>query len=199
LNETRERYAKHNEAVRSGGAPAPGPFHFNAEFRTFKPVQTPIEHLRDILFNKITSDNVMLGLYQLLALAINDSCDMLNERNAVLEEFRKSPPDVTLVCFLGLPRRDGPVDERYPSLINGLRVRCDDAIIFGKELADHLQKHAKAISKEYGRGAPKVAVTDFKRPETLGLLPDAKEYADLLAALRGETPGNAGEAAVRVT
>jgi hypothetical protein len=112
LNETRERYAKHNEAVRSGGAPAPGPFHFNAEFRTFKPVQTPIEHLRDILFNKITSDNVMLALYQLLALAINDSCDMLNERNAVLEEFRKSPPDVTLVCFLGLPRRDGPVDER---------------------------------------------------------------------------------------
>jgi hypothetical protein len=82
--------------------------------------------------------------------------------------------------------------------MNGLRIRCDDAIIFGKELAEHLQSHATAISKEYGKGAPKVAVVDFQRPKALGLLPDAKEYAELFASLRGESSANVGEAAVGI-
>jgi hypothetical protein len=92
LNETRERYSKHVEAVRVSGPSTAGPFHFDAEFRMFNPVQTPVGHVRDILFTKIDSDNVMLALYQLFGQAIEDSRDMFARETPSWKNFGSLQP-----------------------------------------------------------------------------------------------------------
>ncbi|MGA9136612.1 MAG: hypothetical protein WBZ39_01535, partial [Methylovirgula sp.] len=140
-------------------------------------------------------------VYQLLAQSVANGSDILAQQNSMIEEFRTSPRDASTEVFrlyLGLPRPEGPVDERYPNLVKALLAQTNDVIIFGKELAEHLAEHARAVAKDYGRRAPRVAGVDFRRPDKLGLLPDVKEYKDLLAALRGEGPGQAKEAAARV-
>jgi hypothetical protein len=152
-----------------------------------------MEHLRDILFNKVTSDNYVMGLHQLLAQAINNTHEMMIQRNALIDEFRRLGPgrsNEVLQLYLGLPRPDGPADDRYPSLINGLLVVINDVILFGKELAERLQGHARAAKRNYGRGAPKVGEVNFSKLDRLGLLPDRKEYEAVLTALRGEAVGS---------
>ncbi|MDB5482322.1 MAG: hypothetical protein JWO83_3375 [Caulobacteraceae bacterium] len=201
LKETGDRHAAWLADAKASVPQQPEPFEFTTEFHIFAPVQTPIDDLREILFNKVTSDNFTLSIYQLLSQAITNSQDTLAQRNAMVHEFRTAPPGATpqlIRLYLGLARPDGPVDERYPNLVNELRVQTNDVIMFGKELAQHLAEHGKAVAKQYGRGAPKAASVDFTRPERQGLVPDAAEYKILLAALRGEGPGADDEAAVRV-
>jgi hypothetical protein len=179
----------------------PEPFEFKTEFRIFSPAPTPIDHLREILFNRVASDNFTLSIYQLLSQALANAEDTLAQRNAMVDEFRRAPPRATphvVRLYLGLPRPDGPADERYPNLIKGLHLQTDDVIMFGKELAQHLAERGRAVAKLYGKGAPKAASADFTRPERHGLIPDAAGYKVVLAALRGEGPGAADEAAVRV-
>lgn len=201
LRETRERLDAYKDAVRAKRGQQVEPFEFKTEFRTFSPLQTPIDHLREILFNRVTADHFMLSAYQLLAQAIANGRDILAQRNAMVAEFRDAPAGATphiVMLYLGLPRPDGPADERYPNLVRGLLEQANDCIVFGKELAERLSVHARAVAREYGRGAPKAISVDFSRPEKLGLLPDFEQYKDLLAALRGEGRGRPEEAAARV-
>jgi gas vesicle protein len=201
LRETGARFDAYKEEVKTKGLNAVEPFEFKTEFRTFSPVQTPIGHLQEILFNKVSADHFMLSAYQLLAQAIGNGTDTLAQRNAMVEQFRDAPAGATpliVLLYLGRPRPDGPADERYPNFVKGLQDQADDCIIFGKALAERLSSHAQTVSREYGHGAPKPAVVDFSRPEKLGLLPDEARYKDLMAALRGEGPGNPDEAAARV-
>jgi hypothetical protein len=114
---------------------------------------------------------------------------MLSQRNALIDQFRLMPSGAVFRLYLGLQQPDGPTDERYPNLMKGAQVQTDDVIIFGKGLAELLQQHAKKVAKEYGKSAPKVAQVDFSQLAKLGILPDAKEYEDLFAALRGEGIG----------
>jgi hypothetical protein len=65
----------------------------------------------------------------------------------------------------------------------------NDVILFGKELAERLQGHARAAKRNYGRGAPKVAEVNLSKLDSLGL-PDRKEYEAVLTALRGEAVGS---------
>jgi len=90
LEETGERFTAWLAKVQS--TPQPEPFEFRTVFRTFGPVQMPIEHLREILFNRIASDSFTLTVYQLLDQAIANSQDALARRNAMVEEFRTSGP-----------------------------------------------------------------------------------------------------------
>jgi hypothetical protein len=58
--------------------------------------------------------------------------------------------------------------------------------MFGKELAEHIEKQAKPVEKAYGRGCDRAQHVDFKDLDRLGLMPDPKDYAAVLAALRAE-------------
>lgn len=195
--QTSDRYAKWS--ADAGGIT--DPFLFNSQFRILSAMDTPIDHLRDILFNKVASDNFVLSVYQLFAQAIANSRDVIAQQNTMIEEFRTLGPGASaaaLRLYLGLRWPDGSIDERYPNLIKALLTQTDDVILFGMELAQNLGEHAKAVAKEYGKGAPKAAIIDLTRPHNLGLLPDPKQYEDLLAALRGEGSGRPEEAAVRL-
>jgi hypothetical protein len=71
LKEIQERYSAHRGGV----------FAFSPEFRMVRPIQTPIDLVGEILFDKINSDHFMLSTYQLLALAVEKSHGILIERN----------------------------------------------------------------------------------------------------------------------
>jgi hypothetical protein len=201
LQATSERYAAHLAEMEAKPRQAIEPFVLRTEFRIFSPIETSIAHLRDVLFDRMYSDDFMLSTYQLLAQAIGNGQDTLAQLNAMIGDFRNAPPGATaevVRLYLGLPRPDGPADERYPNLVKGLAVQTDDVIAFGKVLAEHLAEHAATLAKAYGKGAPKTGRADFSRAAKLGLMPDLAEYSELFSALRGEGPRATDATAARM-
>jgi hypothetical protein len=179
LTEVREKYSTHKDGV----------FVFSPELRIVKPIQTPIDRVGEILFDKINSDHFTLSIYQMLALSVMKSHDILIERNAIITEINNSTisNNELLQLYLGLQQPSGKTDERYPSLASASLREADDVIMFGTTLAQRLADHSKSTAQRCGKGAPKAAIMSTSRLEKMGLMPDAKQYENLLADLRGES------------
>lgn len=161
------------------------------ELKLIRPVQTPIDNLRNIVFNQISADTFTLSVYQLLFQALDKVQGILNERNTLIDELRNLPPpqnERVLYTYLGVAQPGGRTDERYPTLAQALLLECDDVIMFGKALAEHLAGHSKASAKRYGRHAPMPVGVNFVRLAQLGLLPDPKHYEGLFGDLHGRMP-----------
>jgi hypothetical protein len=60
-------------------------------------------------------------------------------------------------------------------------------IMLGTALAERLANYSKTTAQRYGKGAPQPANMSTSQLEKLGLMPDAKKYDGLLAALRGQS------------
>ena len=140
-----------------------------------RPIQTPIDRVGEILFEKINSDRFMLSVHQLLAMAVEKSREILIDRNEIIDELHKAAltKEQLLYLYVGLRQPDGKTDERYPSLANALLREANDVIILGVALAERLANYSKTIALRFGTGAAKPATMSTVQLENR-LMPDAK-------------------------
>jgi hypothetical protein len=102
IDETLKQLDEYRREVQARGRQAVGAFPFRSELRTIIPAYMSIEHLREILFNKLKVDRFTLGAYHFFAQALDNSRDILIQRNALIEDIRKR-----LRCSWGYQVRRG--------------------------------------------------------------------------------------------
>ena len=160
-------------------------FHFNVDQETITPFPIPVDVLQTLVFEKTS----VRGRPHQLALQIpqiwHSPTEVIVGRNKLIEEFRERwaseslPPHI----YLGLPDKDGNVDARFSTTLDGIYQQTNDCIAFSKMLCEDLERHGrtiyKASEKRFGkRSVPRVTVVDFDLAAAKGLLPPARNYSD---------------------
>jgi hypothetical protein len=170
------------EVRRKKGELAQGEFfQFDADFQTVALMETPIDVLRGIAFDKLTLEGRPLMLLAMLAQSLNSLEQSISDRTAVIREFQANSPNPPkdLVCrYFGLPLEGGHVDARYPSSVNAISHYTDDCLFFGTLLIEDLHDHGKSIRERQGWKEPAIALPNFDTDKSRGLLPDRSQYSD---------------------
>jgi len=157
-------------------------FDTTLEISTFKTFG--LEELKNIMFGRMNAEPAMLSLYQLIAQASANTIDMIEQRNAIINDIRKdknfSPEDVVHL-YLGLRRSDGNIDHRHPHLVQGIKVQVNDVIVFGCALAEKLALYSEKTCEKYGEKSPEPLKPDFAKLDDLDLYPALAEYTEILS------------------
>ena len=167
--------------------PKGGVFKFEADLGLLSAPHTPIAALRDLLFGKLNAEPRLLSMYSLLEQAVVHLSESLQQRNNLIAHLQSNPPknDAEKAnIYFGLPR-PGQTDTRYKDLLEAISLQTDDCIVFGKALVEDLMDYAQRVSDALGNRSPKVFKADLSPLQKAGLLPDMREYEDVLAKTRG--------------
>jgi len=165
---------------KQGSIPSQKPFKFELDFITLLPVQTPIEVLKKLLFEKISMTGQPTALVATLSQCIDGLNTALELRNNIIEACKASTlsHDERASIYFGLPTANGDIDNNYPSYVDAISIQTDDCIFFSKLLGEDLNVHGQKLAKSFGREAPQIHKFDFSIAEQEGLIPDAGLYAD---------------------
>lgn len=113
--------------------------------------------------------------------------EAMSSRNGVIEEVRKSKdlsPQDMLNFYLGLPGKDGVIDERYRTSLDAIYAYTDDCIYFSKLLAEDLFSYGLDLRKSAGKRLfwrmPKLSEVNWARAHEQELIPKDDQYADWL-------------------
>lgn len=178
LNQFKQRRALRQQ-------PADLPFEFRADFRSLQVPVVPIDVLRTQLYEKISAAGRPLATVATLAGALASLEDVINKRNTLIERFRgleESRIELLPALYFGVPYGEGHVSTEFADSIEALYSLTDDVIFFGHLLSEDLKAHGANILSQYKKIAKikeeKIHDVDFQNAQALGLMPDAKNYAE---------------------
>lgn len=177
--------AKFNADRAAGQLSKGAQFPFIADLRSFPAPLVPIETLKDLVFEKITAQGRALALVSVIEQSLVGLRDAIARREGLIQQFKGGAISNEQVPFyyFGLPLPTG-TNQEYPDLIQAIHEYLDNLAFFAallcKDLVAHGESVRMALTKRFGKEAPKVATVDFSGPTKAGLLPPEEPYADWL-------------------
>lgn len=158
---------------------------------TLQPVLTSIEHLRQIVFDRVTASSKVLAIVDLLQRSIAAYNDYCLQRNKLIEEFKVDPPDPFV--YFGV-ENGGVADERHASILAAMLTFTDNSIQASKRLAEELVTHVNGLKATMRRRQrariPTIQHRDFSRVSEL--MPDPAQFNDWEAMFQYFRPLGAG-------
>lgn len=162
---------------------SPRLYHFDVNFQLLPHIRVTVTGLQTFLFDKISISGRSSPLMRFLSLSIDEANTAIRARNEMIALYKSQAPipgDDLASIYFGLPNKDGHVDTGYPDTMKAISEKIDDCIFFSKTLAEDLITHGVQISKEFGRGSPKIHKVAFTEAEQAGLIPDPALYEQWL-------------------
>jgi hypothetical protein len=171
--------------------------HVEADFKTVSLPAVPIDILKKQAYEKLSLRGRPLGLVAAISNAISSFEDAIRARNSVIEQYKRFPPNLAektkLDFYFGFPLPDGNVSTEYLDSLEGIYQHTDDAIFYSSLLGSDLEKYGNKLRDRYlkthGSEIEIVSSLDFKKAESLALMPDAKNYEDWLSIFVEVPPG----------
>lgn len=166
-------------------------FHLEADLRLFPHPESPIESIKQVLFNSISANGLVLALVAVTDQSLIGLRSAINLRKSLAEELHclnKSDREFS-DRYLGLRTPQGNVNELYPNVIDMIEAHTNEVAFFSARLAEELVAHGtriqKIINRRFGRRkAQKVFTVDYAKPRELGLIPPDSEYLDWLKGFK---------------
>lgn len=173
---------QHRRLVEAGEIPAQ-PFIYQADLLELTPIQTPIETLKNLSLGQISINTRAVTFLLTLSQSIDNYNKSLEFRNKIIYKCRGLEGNQSQIAkiYFGLPNEDGSIDKSYPDTIEGLYKLTDDCIFFSKTLCENLTTHGHSLAKSYGKNSPLIPKIQPAKAESLGLLPNEKNYKDYLS------------------
>lgn len=156
-------------------------FHLKADLELLPRIETPVDLLMEYLFQKLSPGKRTLGLVQLLRQTAKGLAESVDQRNQLITNHkaqRAGNGDRLLAMYFGLPTKEG-TDLSYPTIIKATYQQTDDCIFFSKEICLELMSHSLSIAGA-NKWLPKPNKVEFKVAIEKGLMPDDKEYIELM-------------------
>jgi hypothetical protein len=149
----------------------------DADLQSLKPVYSPLEPLRELLFTHISLSGAELLVVPLLFSSIQYVTEAISDRNRLVETWRENRPENLAALYFGLPY-GGVIDQRYGSTLQTIYSQTDDTIAFAIILAEALYKdaqdHRQTFRKKFHPDGPTINKITFKRFEAI--LPPPENY-----------------------
>jgi len=169
-------------------------FSFTADLRLFSAPTIPLDPLRDLLFNKVSTPTRALALETTIEQTTQGLADLLSRREAFVKQFASIPANVQHCFYFGMPLPDGTVNQEYADFVQGIRSYVDDLIFFSGALCEDLVAHGNGLRRRLPgwarRNAPRVAEIDFSTARGSGMFPPGDDYLAYINAFveRQSTP-----------
>lgn len=177
-------FLNHQNKVRVGEICKDQVFNFLADLQSLSLPQLPVDILQAQVFEKLSLMGRPLNLATTLSQTAHSLSESLEKRNQLIEFYKVNAlarKDGFVALYFGLPQ-DGHINQDYASSLDAIYNQTDDGIFFSqllcKDLVEHGEQIAARFKKKYGKDAPTINKPDFTKAETLGLMPEAENYAD---------------------
>jgi len=178
----KESLLDHKEKIKLQQISRDTPFHFLADLETLSLSQLPVDILQNQVLEKLSLVKRPLLLTTTLSQAIHSLAMSLEQRNQLIESYKRSDPAITPALYFGLPYDGDNLNQVYPSLVDATYKQTDDGIFFSqllcKDLVEHGEKTADQFKKKFGKGSPRISKPNFDNAEKSGLMPEKDNYLD---------------------
>lgn len=183
----RAELAEVHEKRRLGQLSADQPFVFTADLRTLQMPLLPIQLIERIVFDKLSVIGRPLALTTSLSGVASTLADLMQQRRALIERFKRIPPgkqELVAALYFGRSFAEDRVSTEYADNLEALFNQTDDGIFFSQLLCRDLMESGEIALKEYKRLSKKstehISKIDFRQASELGLMPDESKYQDWL-------------------
>ncbi len=159
-------------------------FQFAMDFRTYPALIVPLETLKNLVFEKISTVGRPLALVAVTEQSLTGLNNAIAKRDQLIERFQTGeiPEKLRPHYYLGVPFSGGHVNQEFPDLVEASYSYVDDLAFFSYLLCTDLMKHGakvrEALTNMSSRQVPKVIEADFSAPIKSGLMPSASKYGD---------------------
>jgi hypothetical protein len=161
-------------------------FHLEMDMRTFPAPTIPIETLKHIAFQELSTVGRPLALISVIEQSIIGLTAAIEKRDQIIKNFKNGdiPENNYTHYYFGLPNQKGHVNHEYPDLIEVIHSYVDDLALFSyilsKDFMTHGTKVREILIKKYSKQVPHVSEADFSRAVKSGLMPPDTPYKDWL-------------------
>ncbi len=159
-----------------------------ADLKVFPAPVLPIDVLRNLAFNRISSPARVLALVADMEQALVGLQLSIAKRDALIDEFRSVPKNLLHCHYLGAVLPDGSTNQEYPDVVEVIHSYVDDLIWFSAtlcgELVSYGNERRKRMRKRDRRAAPSMAAPDFSGPRKDGLFPSDDQYSSWTNAFK---------------
>jgi hypothetical protein len=151
------------------------------DLQSLEPIKTKVDRLENYIIDRLTVTGRPRLLVGVLAQSIESLNAFIVTRSALLEEYRSMPADLNArVAFLyGLPR-NGTVDARFATNVQGLYRQTDDCIQFCMMICVDLTRFGRKAREEYvrrfGNDIERVPRISWDEQKARGLFPPSEDY-----------------------
>lgn len=169
--------------------PVPGSvLSFEADLKKLRMPLVPMEVLATQAYEKLSLRGRPLGLVSAISNALSSLEESLSVRDQIIEQYKRFHPSVDdktkIDFYFGLPLPDGSVSTEYADSLEGINQYTNDAIFFSALLCKDLEKYGNKLRdryiKKYGGEVEVVSSLKFDEAESLGLMPNEKDYENWL-------------------
>jgi hypothetical protein len=178
--ESFKKYLREREVgMRQGNAP----YELVADFKNFLPPAVPIDTLKKLVYEGISSAGKPLGIVALVDTAAVGLTHSLSERRRVIADLQANAfeGEDLVRRYLGHESARGQTHREYADLVDVISGYTDDLIYFSAALADALTKHGNAVRsvyvEKYGTDVSNISSLDFSKVKATGLFPPDSNYA----------------------
>lgn len=179
------------KAARAAGAQIPH-VQLLADLKAFPAPVLPMDVLRDLAFNRISSPARVLSLVAEMEQALVGLQSSIAKRDALVRELGSVPKNVLHCFYLGEVLPDGSTNQEYPDVVEAIQSYADDLIWFGARLCGELVSHANErrnrLSKRDRRAISTISAMDFSGPREAGLFPSDDQYSSWIRAFPTKQP-----------
>lgn len=180
-----ERFLQQRAA---GQIPREHAFEFTADFRTFPPLEVPLDSLKELVFHRISAYGRAVALVSVIEQSLVGVKSSILKREQFVQCVQSggiSGDDLPRYYF-GQPLPGGETNQEYTDLVEAIHSYLDDVTFFTALLCSDLVEHAKAVRERFvaafGKDAPHVSEPDFSGPRERRLIPPDDQYRDWLRA-----------------
>lgn len=163
-------------------------FHLQMDMRTYPAPILPIETLKHVVFQELSTVGRPLALVAVIEQSLNGLSSAIAKRDQLIQKFASGeiPENNHAHYYFGLPLQGGNLNQEYPDLVEAIYSYTDDLAYFSYQLCNDLMKHGakvrEALTKKPSKQLPNVNEADFSGPLKSGLLPPDSQYSDWMNA-----------------
>ena len=163
-------------------------FEYEAELSVLSPLDLPVHILENQIFERISSPRKVLHLVSTLITTIKGLDESIVRRNSLIEEVREKGglPEEEMVCFyFGLPNSQGHIIRQYPDTLDQIYKQTDSCIFYSSQICNLLQDYGSSLRPKSKSKKLVVNAPDFTEAYEKGLMPDEKDFADMVEMIKG--------------
>lgn len=167
-------------AKAAGTVPPLQVFEFNADLQFLKPLLTPADQMKTLIYDQISLSAPVLHVTSILLSTLQSLNECLVDRNRLIEEWKTAGNKVTPHTYFGLAH-NGVVDQRYMNAVDGIYTQTDDIIAFSITIGDALDRHAKnkrqVLRDKFRIQGPIISRLEFDHKKEF--LPPSENYKNI--------------------
>lgn len=190
-DEEKDRYLNYHAKLNNGQHQNLEPYALKFDLRGMSVTSPPTKVLQDIVFTALSSIGRPVNLVAALEEAVGNLNISITKRNELIALFRTEqfPEGADFEhMYLGVPYRDGHINQEYGDIVAAIASYTDDAIFFSRLLCQDLREHGLKISSNFERltkdRSPRITEVDFKLDRYDELLPAEEQYATWFTAFK---------------